>query len=85
VANRRGVARRHLGLGVGVGFLRPLRQDFLGQLPDLFADTLLSLIGGAIVAHGLIQRVGQLMQAREHFGTMRQSLFQGPAVGGGLG
>jgi len=85
VANGRGVARRHLGLGVNVGFVRPLRQYFLGQLTHLPAHTFLGLVGGAIVAHGFVERVGQLMQSREHIGTMRQSLFQGTAVGGGLG
>jgi hypothetical protein len=74
-----------LGLGVGVGFVRPLRQDFPGQLTHLLAHSFLGLVGGAIVAHGGIERVGQLMQSLEHFGTMRQSLFQGTAAGGGRG
>jgi hypothetical protein len=79
------MARRHLGLGVGVGFLRPLGQDFLRQLPHLRAHPFLGLLGGAIVARGLIQRVGQLMQPFEHFGTVGQSRFQGATRRGGLG
>jgi len=51
----------------------------------LLAHAFLGLIGGAIVAHGLIQCVGQLMQPREHVGTMGQSLFQRTAEEGGLG
>jgi hypothetical protein len=47
--------------------------------------TFLGLIGGAVVAHGLIQRVGQLMQPFEHFGAVGQSLFQGAARGEGFG
>lgn len=76
----RGMSRRQLGLGVGIGFVRPLRQNFLGQLKHLLAHPLLGFIGGAIVvAHGCLQRVGQLMQSFEHFRTVRQSLFQGAA------
>lgn len=70
------MAGRHERLGVGIGFVRPLRQNFPGQLPHLLADTFLGLVGGAIVTHGLIQRVGQLMQAGEHIRPMGQSLFQ---------
>jgi hypothetical protein len=85
VANGRGLARRHLGLGVGVGCVRPWRQNVLSQLPHWLAHPLLGLVGGAVVAHGFIQRVGQLMQPFEHFGTVSQSLFQGTTAVGGLG
>jgi len=72
----------HLGLGVGVGFLRPLAQEFLGQLPHLGAHAFLGFISGAVVGDGLIQRVGQFMQAGQHVGPMRQPLFQRQANSG---
>lgn len=75
------MARAHLGLRVRVGFLRPLRQNFLGQLPHLLAHARLGLIGGAVVGDGLIERVGQCMQPGQHVRPMRQARFQRSARG----
>jgi len=69
----------YLGLGVSIGFLRPLRQNLQGELAHLRAHARFSLIGGAVVARRLIQRVSQLMQPCEHFGAVRQPRFQGAA------
>ena len=79
VADGGGMLRPHLGLGVGVGFVGPLRQNRQGQLTHLRAHAFLGLIGRAVVPSRLIQRVGQLMQSCEHFGPMRQPLVQGAA------
>ena len=76
MANGRRLAGAHLGLRVGVGFVGPLRQNFLRQLPHLCAHAVLSLVSGAIVADGLVQRVGNLMETREHFRTVGEALFQ---------
>lgn len=74
-----------LGLGVGIGFVRPLRQNLQSQLTHLRAYAFLGLIGRAVVTGRLIQRVGQLMQPGEHCGAVRQPLFQGTAGRGGRG
>lgn len=77
--------RLHLGLGVVIGFVRPLLQNLQGKLTHLRTDALLGLIGRAVVTGGLIQRVGQLMQACEHCRAVCQPLFQGTAGRGGQG
>ncbi len=70
-----------LGVGVGVGFCGPLAQHFLAKLAQLGAHPSLGLMGVAAVGHGLIQVIGQLVQAGQHRRPLRQTFFERAARG----
>ena len=77
-----GMLGAHLRLGVGVGFVRPVAQDFLAELAEFFDHALLGGMGVAAIDDGLVERVEEVMQAGEQLGPVRQALFE-QAVGFG--
>ena len=68
--------RAHLRLGMGVGFHGPLAQHFLAELTQLRAHSLLGAMGVAAVGDGLVQVIGQCVQAGQQRGPLRQTFFE---------
>ena len=77
-----GMVRGHLGLGLRVGFLRPLPEDFLPELAQFFDDPFLGGVRVAAVGDGVIERVEKVVQPRQHLGPPGQPNFKA-APGGG--
>jgi len=67
---------RHVGVGVGAGFVRPLGEQLLTELAQLECHARFGVIGGAVVADGLVEHIGDLMQAFQQLGPLRQALLQ---------
>ena len=77
-----GMVRGHLGLGLRVGFLRPLPEDFLPELAQFFDDPFLGGVRVAAVGHGVIERVEKVVQAGQQLGPPGQTDFEAAARGG---
>ena len=77
-----GMVRGHLGLGLRVGLLRPLAEDFLPELAQFCEDPLLGDMGIAPVGDGVIERVEKVMQTRPQLGPLGQTDFETAARGG---
>ena len=77
----RGMWRGHLGLDLRVGFLRPLPEDVLPELPQLFDDPLLGGVRGAAVRDGVIKGVEDVVQAHAQLRSLGQTDFETAARG----
>ncbi len=58
-----GMLGAHLRLGAGVGFVRPVAEDFLAELAEFLDHALLGSMGGGAVGDGLVERVEDVVQA----------------------
>lgn len=76
MANGVRVARRHVRIGVVTGFERPLAEQFLAELAQLERHARLGVGGGAVVTDGLVEHIGNLMQAGEQCRPLREALLQ---------
>ncbi len=65
-----------LGLGLRVGFQRPLSHHFLPELAEIFNDPGFGLIGTAAFLDRLIQQVSQPVESFQHVRSLRQAFFQ---------
>ena len=77
-----GMVRGHLGLGVRVGFLRPLTEDFLPELAQFFDNPPLGGVRVAAVGDGVIERVEKVVQAGQQLGPPGQTDLETAARGG---
>jgi hypothetical protein len=73
-----GMVRRHLGLRLRVGLLRPLPEDFLPELALLSDDPLLGRVRVAAVGHGVVQHVQDPVQTRAQLRPLGQTDLEAP-------
>ena len=77
-----GMVRGHLGLGLRVGLLRPLAEDFLPELAQFCEDPLLGGVRVTAVGDGVIECVEKVVQAGQQLGPLGQANFKTAARGG---